>query len=106
MEQAYETIHTQLDKQEQRGRRLLAFAPIQGSLAALVLVLSILNLIKSVLNTLHQPLPAIGFVFAAFIAALCSGRLGYGVYREAVTTAVQIICGAQASALIRLNAKL
>jgi hypothetical protein len=106
VEQPYETIHALLDEQEQRGRKLLAFAPIQGSMAGLVVVLSILNLIRSVLDTLHQPLPGIGIFFVVLGIALCSARLGYEVYRQEVRTAVETICGAQASALIRLNANL
>ena len=106
MEQPSETIHALPDEQEQRGRRLLALAPIQGSMAALVVVLSILNLIRSVIDTLHQPLPGIAIFFVILGVALCGVRLGYEVYRQAVRTAVETICGAQASALIRLNANL
>ena len=105
MVQPFETIHGLLDNEEQRARRLLALAPIQAGLAALVLTLSMLNLFTSVLDTLHEPLPGIGYLII-LSAALCGGRLGYGVYREAERTAAQIICGAQASALIRLNARL
>jgi hypothetical protein len=100
-----QTIHALLTEQEQGGRRLLAFAASRGSLAGLVLILSILNLASAVLDTLHQRLPGLGFMCVILCIALCGARFGYGVYREAVRTAVEMICGARASALVRLNSR-
>lgn len=105
MELPYQTIHALLATQEQGGRRLLAFAAARGSIAGLVLILSLLDLAGAVLETLHQRLPGIGYILLIFGVALCSARLAYGVYREGVKTAVEIICAARASALVRLNSR-
>lgn len=106
MELPYQTIHALLAAQEQGGRRLLAFAATRGSMAWLVLILSILDLVGAVLDTLHQRLPGSGYMLVIFVVALCSARLAYGVYREAVRTAVEMICAARASALVRLNSRM
>ena len=74
-------------------------------MAGIVLILSILDLVGAVLDTLHQRLPGIGYVLLIIGVALCSARLAYGVYREGVKTAVEIICAARASALVRLNSR-
>lgn len=105
VELPYHAIHSLLAAQEQGGRRLLAFAAARGSMAGLVLVLSILNLVGAVLDTLHQRLPGIGYLVLVCGVALCSARLAYGVYREGVKSAVEIICAARASALVRLNSR-
>src|SRR5690242_3398587 len=105
MEPPNQTVHALLEDREQNGYRLLAFAAIRGSMAGLVLILSILNLLKAVLDTLHQRLPGITFIGVTLCIAVCGFRLGCGVYREAVRTAVEVIFGAQASALVRLNAR-
>jgi hypothetical protein len=106
VELPYQTIHALLAQQEQGGRRLLAFAATRGSMAGLVLVLSMLNLVRAVLDTLHQRLPGLGFMCVILCVALCGARLAYGVYREGVRTAVEVICGARVSALVRLNSRM
>jgi hypothetical protein len=106
VELPYQTINALLAAQEQGGRRLLAFAATRGSMAGLVLILSILDLAGAVLDTLHQRLPGIGYMLLIFAVTLCSARLAYGVYREGVRTAVEIICAARASALVRLNSRM
>jgi hypothetical protein len=105
VELPYQTIHALLAAQEQGGRRLLALAAARGGMAGLVLILSILNLVGAVLDALHQRLPGSGYMLLILGAALCSARLAYGVYREGVKTAVEIICAARASALVRLNSR-
>ena len=105
MELPYQTIHALLAAQEQGGRRLLALAAARGSIAGLVLILSVLDLAGAMLETFHQRLPGIGYMLLIFAVALCSARLAYGVYREGVRTAVEIICAARASALVRLNSR-
>ena len=105
MELPYQTIHALLAAQEQGGRRLLAFAATRGGIAGLVLILSILNLVGAVLDTLHQHLPGIVYMFLVTGVVLCSARLAYGVYREGVRTAVEMICAARAAALVRLNSR-
>lgn len=106
MELPHQTIHALLAAQEQGGRRLLALAATRGGMAGLVLVLSILSLVGAVLDTLHQRLPGMGYMLLILGVALCSARLAYGVYREGVRTAVEIICAARASALVRLNSRM
>ena len=106
MELPYQTIHALLTAQEQGGRRLLAFAATRGGMAGLVLILSILDLVGAVLDTLHQQLPGIGYIMLILGVTLCSVRLAYSVYRESVKTAVEIICAARASALVRLNSRM
>jgi hypothetical protein len=74
----------------QNGHRLLTFGAIRGGMAGLVLILSILNLLKAVLDTLHQRLPGIGLICVILCVVACGVQLGYSVYREAVRTAVEV----------------
>jgi hypothetical protein len=106
VELPHQTIHALLAEQEQGGRRLLAFAATRGSMAGLLLILSILNLVRAALDTLHHRLPGLAFMCLILCVALCGARLAYSVYREGVRTAVEIICGARAAALVRLNSRM